>query len=129
MIETMPLILLVDDDDCFAAALASVLEQAGYKLLRAGDGKAALRLYDPQTVSLVLTDLVMPEMEGMDLISRLRQQHPDVKIIAMSGGEINFAKSYLRAARLVGADYILEKPFSKAQLLMAIHQGLPPMPV
>jgi hypothetical protein len=47
----------------------------------------------------------------------------------MSGGEINFAKTYLRAARLVGADYILEKPFSKAQLLMAIHQGLPPMPV
>jgi CheY-like chemotaxis protein len=117
-------ILLVEDDEFFASVLEHVLGQAGHKIISTRNGKEALRLYDPQVVGLVLTDLVMPEMEGMEFITRLRQLQPDVKIIAMSGGLINSAKVYLPAARLLGANCTLVKPFSNERLLTAIQEVL-----
>ena len=120
----MTKILLVDDDDAFAEMLGKALTSFGYEVLRAGDGRAALRLYDPQTVGLVLTDLLMPDMEGVELIIALRQRHPAVKVIAMSGGGRNQPDAYLKIAHQVGAVKTLAKPFPLATLRVTVAECL-----
>ena len=82
----MKKILVVDDDVQFAELMLKALRFFGHEAVHAGDAKQALKLYDSQTVSLVLTDLIMPDMEGVELIMALRRRNPGVKIIAMSGG-------------------------------------------
>lgn len=85
----MKTILLVDDDELFGDMVKKTLVRLGYAVLRARNGNEALPLYDPVTVELVLTDLIMPDKEGMELISELRRAYPAVRIIAMSGGGRN----------------------------------------
>jgi DNA-binding response OmpR family regulator len=121
----MTKILLVDDDREFAEMLGKALTSFGYEVLRAGDGRAALRLYDPQTVGLVLTDLIMPDMEGVELIGALRRRCPGVKIIAMSGGGRNTPEPYLKIARKIGAVKTLAKPFPLETLRAAVAECLP----
>ena len=120
----MTKILLVDDDAAFAEMLGKALTSFGYEVLRAGDGRAALRLYDPQTVGLVLTDLIMPDMEGVELIVALRRRHPGVKIIAMSGGGRNEPEPYLKIAQKVGAVKTLAKPFPLETLRAVVAESL-----
>ena len=125
MTATNPItILLVEDDDLFAGMVDKMLVRAGYNLIRASDGRKAMRAYNPHTVDLVLTDLVMPDMEGIELICELRRLHPGVKIIAMSGGGRNRPETLLQPARLLGAVCTLEKPFSNQQLLNALDSTL-----
>jgi DNA-binding response OmpR family regulator len=117
----MSAILLVDDNDLFAGMVAKMLERAGFEVIHASNGEVALRLYDPERVALVLTDLVMPDMEGIELIMALRRRHPGVRIIAMSGGLLNRSEGYLNLAQQLGADCTLGKPFTNEQLLSAVH--------
>ena len=124
MAETQSRILLVEDDEPFADMLQKTLIQAGYAIVRACDGKEALHLYDAQRPHLVLTDLIMPDMEGVELIIELRRRHPGVKIIAMSGGGRNSPGVYLSTAQLLGAARTLPKPFSNPELLAAIQAVL-----
>ena len=113
-------ILLVDDDQLFGEMLKKTLHHAGYEVLRAYNGVQALRIYTPESVDLVLTDLVMPEKEGIELILELRRLHPEVKIIAMSGGGQNGKYDYLPMAQRLGAVHTLAKPFSLHELLAAL---------
>jgi len=83
-----------------------------------------LRLYDAQRPHLVLTDLIMPGTEGVELIIELRRRHPGVKIIAMSGGGRNSPDAYLLAAQLLGAARTLPKPFANPELLATIQAVL-----
>ncbi len=121
---TPPTILLVDDDALLGGTLQSVLRVLGYTVLRAQNGREALTLYDPQTVALVLTDLIMPDMEGVELIIALRQRHPTVKVIAMSGGGRNQPEAYLKIAHQVGAVKTLAKPFPLESLRTAVAECL-----
>ena len=121
---TAPTILLVDDDVLFGGTLQNVLRVLGYTVLRAQNGREALALYDPQTVALVLTDLIMPDMEGVELIIALRQRHPSVKVIAMSGGGRNQPEAYLKIAHQVGAVKTLAKPFPLATLRVTVAECL-----
>ncbi len=120
----MTKILVVDDDRDFAEMLGKALTSFRYEVLRAGDGREALRLYDPQTVGLVLTDLLMPDMEGVELIVALRRRFPGVKIIAMSGGGRNAPEPYLEIAQKVGAVKTLAKPFPLETLRAAVAECL-----
>jgi DNA-binding response OmpR family regulator len=120
-------ILLVDDDDQVRAMLKWLLIDAGYEVSEARDGAEALRLYKERRPDLLITDLVMPEKEGLALIMDLRRQDPDLQIIAMSGAEL-IKGSYLSPAKKLGAQYILAKPFGNDEFLEAVrllleHEG------
>jgi len=82
----MARILLIDDDAPVRRTLRKMLERQGYEVEEAPDGKAGLTLYQENPADLIITDLIMPEMEGIETIMELRRRFPDVKIIAMSGG-------------------------------------------
>lgn len=116
----MARILLIDDDSLMQGMLARTLEKMGHVVVTASDGKEGLRVYAPADFDLVLTDLVMPEQEGLETIRKLRAVNPAVKIIAMSGGGRGSAKDYLQVAQFMGARQVLAKPFSPAALEEAL---------
>ena len=122
-------ILLVDDDEAVRSVLRRGLERAGYEVREAGEGGAALKLLASAPADLVITDLVMPDMEGIELILALRKTHPKLPVIAMSGGGRAVGPgSYLQIARACGAVKILAKPFATEQLLAALQELLGPPP-
>jgi CheY-like chemotaxis protein len=105
-------ILLVDDDNALRTMVKRLLTGLGHAVLEARDGNEATRMCQEQQPDLVITDLVMPDMEGLELIKTLRHTYEHVKIIAMSGGVRGERGNYLFMAESLGADYTLEKPFS-----------------
>lgn len=117
-------ILLVDDDDLFAEMARKFLSSVGHSVQRVRNGKEALKVYDPQTFNLVVTDLIMPEVEGVELILTLRRTHPAVKVIAMSGGGHILPDTYLAIARRSGAIRTLTKPFPLEELQRAVEHCL-----
>jgi len=120
----MARILVVDDDDVFRFAIRLVLEAAGYEVVDAADGAAGLQQYREQGADLVLVDVFMPEMDGLQVIRALRIAIPQPKIVAMSGGgRIGFL-DVLKAAGAVGAVRTLRKPFESHELLAAIREVL-----
>ena len=120
----MTKILLVEDEALFAEMIQKTLVAFGYEVVQARNGKEALKLYDPQTMGLVLTDLIMPDLEGVELIVALQRIEPSVRVIAMSGGGRNSPQSYLMVAERVGAVKTLAKPFSIAELVAAVRECL-----
>jgi DNA-binding response OmpR family regulator len=122
----MTRILLVDDDESFRRMLHLTLVRAGYDVVDAGDGNKALKLFRAQPPDLVLTDLIMPDREGLETIMELRSIQPDVKIIAMSGGGRSRPGDYLKVARQMGAARVLAKPFSNQELLDAVRAVIAP---
>jgi CheY-like chemotaxis protein len=121
----MARILLIDDDDAVRAMLSFTLDHYGHIVTEARDGREGLELFARTEVDLVITDIVMPEMEGLALLMELRKKQPPVKIIAMSAGGRQGAADYLQAAKLMGASRVLPKPFSNDALLAAIKELLP----
>lgn len=117
----MKRIILVDDDDAVRVALRSVLEPRGYQVFEAENGAKALSLPELATASLVITDIVMPDFEGTELIMRLRRERPDLKILALSGSPHAIPSQYLDVARKLGASATLLKPIGSRDLLEAVH--------
>jgi CheY-like chemotaxis protein len=105
-------VLIVDDDDALRIMIKRLLTGLGHTVLEARDGNEAARSCLEQPPDLVITDLVMPDMEGLELIKMLRRTYEQVKIIAMSGGVRGERGNYLFMAESMGADYTLGKPFS-----------------
>jgi DNA-binding response OmpR family regulator len=119
----MSRILIIDDDDLIRQMLRAVLEREGYDVLDASDGREGLRVFMKNPVDLVVTDLVMPEKEGLEIIIELRRNFPDLKIIAISGGGTVGGSQYLDVAGKLGADKIMGKPL-KLREFIAIVKGL-----
>ncbi len=113
-------ILVIEDQASVRTLLAQVLEEAGYQVYEASDGRQGLERFHTQPVDLVLTDLEMPEMNGLDLILELTRTFLDVKVIAMSG----HSAEQLQAARLLGARQTFAKPLNLSELLRAIEYEL-----
>ena len=114
-------ILVVDDEEPVRRCLRAVLEEAGYSVAEAADGLRAIEELRRATPDLVITDLVMPEREGIETIQALRRDHPSLGIIAISGaGE----GRYLPMARLLGADATLPKPANPKQVLAEVERVL-----
>lgn len=120
----MATILIIDDETQVRMLFHVVLEQAGYRVLTAKNGNQGLRLLENQEVDLILVDLVMPEMDGLDLIPVVRKLRPASKIIAISDGSGEW--DYLDAARILGAHATLKKRFSLQELLDAVTGQLKP---
>lgn len=122
----MPRILLVEDDDAVRGILRKALVSAGYEVEEAADGDLAVAAYRRQRSDVVITDLVMPQKDGLAAIIELRRLDPAVKIIAMSGGgrTLGPGQLYLESARLFGAHRLLAKPFNAAALLTAVSEVL-----
>jgi DNA-binding response OmpR family regulator len=118
-------ILLVDDDAPFVKMQRDFLRHAGHTVSTAGNGKEAMDLVAVNDFDLVITDLIMPEKEGIETILELRRKAPKIKIIAMSGGGgwIDIRDS-LTMAQQLGASLTLAKPFSGEELTAAVAQVL-----
>ena len=117
-------ILLVDDDESFRLMLRRTLERVGHAVVEAEEGGAALHALRAAVIDLVLIDLIMPGMEGIETIQALRRSYPDLKIIAMSGGGRMKPEGYLRVAKAFGAVRVLSKPFDNQDLFTAIDEAL-----
>jgi two-component system chemotaxis response regulator CheY len=118
----MSMILVVDDDDFIRLLLRRTLERAGYSVSEAMNGKEAMRLYAELKPACVITDLVMPEQEGIETIMQMRQHPHTAPIIATSGQFDSMAAHYLKVAQSLGADAVLQKPFTVEQILQLVAQ-------
>ncbi len=114
-------ILLVEDIDIVRLALSTLLKDSGHRVTEACDGNAAMKAIQDVRFDIVVTDVFMPGMDGIELIRQLRDSHPDVKIVAISGGganqRVNFA---IDMASKLGADMALQKPVDNEILLANI---------
>ncbi|HUT22857.1 MAG TPA: response regulator [Sumerlaeia bacterium] len=120
----MARILVVDDDDQVRAFIAQLLLRQGYQVVEASDGAQAIRLFREEPADLIITDLIMPEKEGIETIAELRRDYPHVKIIAMSGGGRVGPVSYLQLASKLGAKRTFAKPFDPIEMLRAVREML-----
>ena len=120
----MACILLIDDEASVRSTLGKYLTHAGHEVVKASDGKQAMELLEESPVDLIIADLYMPEMDGIEFTSRLGQQVPDVKIIAISGGGYLDKHEVLEMARNLGAARTLAKPFTRDELLAAVQEVL-----
>ncbi|MEI7450606.1 MAG: response regulator [Desulfomonile sp.] len=117
-------ILVIDDDSMSRDLIAEMLAEKGHKTVKACDGKEGLQLYDTTRFDIVITDMIMPEVEGVETIIQLKKNYPDVKIIAISGGGRISAYSHLSIAEKFGVKKTLAKPFSTNDLLTAVDELL-----
>ena len=108
--------LVIDDDELARGTLSTMLEAAGFEVLQAEDGKRGLDIFRASAPGLVVTDILMPNKEGIETILELRRLDREVKIIAVSGGGRVGANQFLEVAQKLGADEVLSKPFSRARL-------------
>ena len=120
----MAKILVIDDEALLAKSISLFLTRAGHEVVTAGDGRTGLAAFAHEKPDLVITDIVMPVMEGMESIQTLRLQAPDLPIIAMSGGGRTKNPDFLRIAEKLGATATLAKPFAKEALLTAVARSL-----
>ncbi len=117
----MARILIIDDERQVRELLRDILEEAGYDVAEASDGQEAMKIQKSEPAELIITDLIMPEKEGIETIRELKQSYPDVRIIAMSGGGVVGPDSYLKIAQGVGAIWTFSKPIKRDELLDGIR--------
>lgn len=117
----MPRILVIDDDETLLALLERSLMRAGYDVLTTSDGQDARRLVAREAFDVVITDMVMPQPDGFEMLAELRRTCPATRVIAVSGNP-RMAEIYLRAARCLGAVSMLQKPFRFEHLLGTIER-------
>lgn len=120
----MARILIIDDHDEFRRMLNRMLTQAGYEVVEASDGKKACKIYHEQPVDLVITDIFMPEKDGIETVEELREMSPDLKIMAVSGGGGRYNTNYLDIIRSLGVQKTFEKPFVPDEFLLAVKELL-----
>ena len=130
----MASILIIDDDTDVREAIRDVLEHAGYAVDTAANGNEALECQRAQPAQVIITDIIMPEKNGIDTITEIQEESPAVKIIAISGGG-GFGRStykpqavkttaFLAAAKEAGADRVFAKPFDRKELIQAVEDLL-----
>jgi DNA-binding response OmpR family regulator len=118
----MKRILVIDDDDQVRETISELLKVVGYVVEDAPNGAVGSRLYRDNPFDLVITDIFMPDKEGLETILELRRDFPSVKIIAMSGGGTDGILGYLPAAEKFGAVRTFIKPFELRELLTTVEE-------
>lgn len=112
-------ILLIEDDRILRFTLREVLEDEGYEVFEAADGASGIKAYENGHFDMIITDLIMPGKDGMEVISDVRKADWNTKIIAMSAGSRFPANDFLLMATLLGADLVLSKPFEIRELIQS----------
>jgi DNA-binding NtrC family response regulator len=120
----MAKILVVDDDPQIIRMLEKLLKKEGHEVFSACDGMEAKDRWDENSPDLLITDIVMPQKEGLDLILEVQRERPDLKVIAISGGDRIEPEYYLELAQIIGAYKTLVKPFNPKDLLKAVNELL-----
>ena len=120
----MTRILVIDDEEPVRFTLREILEHKNYEVTVAKDGVEGTALFTAQPFPLVITDLFMPEKDGLQTIIDLRKDYPDTKIIAISGGGGSGLTQLLEAARKLGADQVITKPFGTDEVLECVKECL-----
>jgi CheY-like chemotaxis protein len=120
----MPSILIIDDDDSLRDSLRRTLHKEGYTIMEAGEGSRGLKQLECQRPDVVLLDMFMPNKDGLETIRELRRTHPEIKIIAMSGGGFKGTVDVLHVAKMLGVRQTLAKPFTREQLLETVEMEL-----
>lgn len=118
-------ILIIDDDDQFRGMLCMALEEAGHEIEEARDGEEGLRCYAARPADLIITDIIMPRKEGLEMILDLQRDNGHAKIIAVSGGSRQLDGSMaLECARAFGALHVFNKPLEIEKFLATVHEVL-----
>ncbi|MCR9279625.1 MAG: response regulator [Pseudomonadaceae bacterium] len=117
-------ILLIDDDEQVLNVLGEMLRLEGHEVYTAENGMIALAILSREAFDLVITDLIMPEKEGLETIADIRREFGALPIIAISGGGRGGPMNYLETARYIGADKALKKPFQRRELIAAVQELL-----
>ena len=120
----MARILIIDDEAMIRDLFVNILEREGHETITASDGKDGVKIHRENPADLIITDLIMPEKEGIETIMELRRDFLDVKIIAMSGGGKIDPETYLQIAKTMGAIEIITKPFDIRELLKTVQELL-----
>ncbi len=120
----MARILLVDDERPLRIAIRRVLEAKGHQVVEAQDGREAIRLCDTERPDLVVTDLQMPEIDGLDLLLALHKLRPNIPLIVMTGVPVRGALDQIKAAKDLGASLVIPKPFTASVFMRAIQPYL-----
>jgi CheY-like chemotaxis protein len=120
----MAKILILDDEPSILLMLKKLLEKAGYEIEVALNGKEGMKLFEINKPDLLITDIIMPEKEGLETIFELRRNYPDLKIIAISGGGRIGPDGYLPGAKLLGANAVFTKPIVPKDFLQAVSDLL-----
>ncbi len=122
----MAKILLIEDEHLVASTLEIVLLKAGHTVVLAANGAAGLTKFDQERPDLIITDIIMPEKEGIETIREIREKNTQVPIVAYSGGGRTKNYDFLRMAHKLGATEVLRKPFANEELLATVSRCLKP---
>lgn len=117
-------ILIIDDEPNILLMLKKLLERNGYETELAINGVEGIEMFKKSKHDLVITDIIMPEKEGLETIREMKRIKSDLKIIAMSGGGKVSAESYLKIAKIFGASKLIAKPFTIKEMLLAVQELL-----
>lgn len=119
-------ILVIDDDELVRFTLRQILEAEGHEVTEAEDGAAGLRCFRERRPDIVITDIIMPDKDGIETLLQLKQIDPNCRVIAASGGGRVGSTDYLKLASELGADRIIPKPMHKDQIVEAVAAVLSP---
>ncbi len=118
-------ILIIDDEELIRRMLRDFLEGYGYSVCIAGDGKQALRLFEHYHADLIITDILMPEKDGLEVLTAVRQRWPHIPVIAITGGSVHLTPHALcHTAHVLGATRVFSKPVDLQELLLTVQQLL-----
>lgn len=120
----MSTILVLDDEKSVQALFSQFLQGEGYNVLCAANGREGLEMLRKSKVDLVITDIMMPEMDGLEVVRKIRDGNASLPVIAISGGMRNAAVNFVSVAREFGANAIFEKPVSLGDLLTSVKELL-----
>lgn len=115
-------VLIIDDEEDVRRVLRRILKRAGYTTFEAKDGREAIKLYESLKPDVTITDIIMPDVEGIETIRELRKQFAAKNIIAISGGGRSSGHDYLAMAEKLGASLVLRKPIDPRSLIIAVEQ-------
>src|SRR5688572_30529321 len=113
-------ILVIDDDEIIRLTIKKSVQKMGYTVVEADNGISGIELFQKENPDMVITDILMPDKEGLETINEIRAVNPQTKIIAMSGGGSTHNMTFLQWAEKVGANQIISKPFKPDELLKII---------
>ena len=120
----MPRILVIDDEPLIRSTVVTILTREGFSVEKASDGAAGIAMFRKNPPDVVITDIFMPNRDGIEVVMELKRSYPHAKIIAMTGGGERRMMEITSSAKLLGADHILLKPFDRESLLAAVNAAL-----